>query len=333
VSAAAGGALPNLFVAGAMKAGTTTLYRYLAGHPDVFMSPVKEPHHFCGDLEIGRIAPLYRSASAGLDAYLDGPMDQERHLSYVPDRARYLRLFRDAGGQAYRGEASPSYLLSERAPGEIRDAVPGARAVILLREPVDRAVSHYRMDLAMGSVRTPFARAVRDDRRAAGLGYPSDSLYVAMGMYARQVRRWMDTLSPGRVRVYLFDDLQADPDALTADLAAFLGVGAAGFRAASEHENRTAGPRWVGLNWVLHRSGLKTLLRHAVPAPLLRAGKGWWYGEPRPAPVGAEDREALRALFDADVAELSELIGRDLSHWRRPAGHPARRGAERAPAS
>lgn len=326
-------ALPNLFVAGAMKAGTTTLYRALAGHPDVFMSPVKEPHHFCADLEIGRIAPLYRSASAGLDAWLEGPMHPVRHMAYVPDRERYLRLFRDAGAQPYRGEASPSYLLSEAAPAQIAAQVPGARAVILLREPVDRAVSHYRMDLAMGSVRTPFARAVREDRRAEGLGYPSDSLYVAMGMYARQVRRWTEAL-PGRVRVYLFEDLRADPDALTADLAGFLGVDAAGFRAAAEHENRTAGPRWVGLNWALHRSGLKTLLRHAVPGPLLRAGKGWWYGEPRAAPVAAEDREALRALFDGDVAELEGVIGRDLSHWRQPAARPARRGAaERTAAS
>jgi hypothetical protein len=307
--------MPNLFVVGAMKAGTTTLYRYLAGHPDVFMSPVKEPHHFCGDVEIGRLAPLYRSASAGLDAYLDGPMDRERHMAHVPERDRYLRLFRDAGGRPWRGEASPSYLLSERAPGEVRAASPDARVVILLRDPVDRAVSHYRMDLGAGVVRTPFAQAVREDRRAEGMGYPTESLYLAMGMYARQVRRWLDAFPAGHVRVYLFDDLRARPVALTADLAAFLGVDPAAFRESVEHENRAAAPRWVALNWVLHQSGIKTLLRRLAPTAVLQAGKRMWYREPGGAAASPETKAELRALFAADVAELSALIGRDLSHW------------------
>jgi hypothetical protein len=310
--------VPNLFVVGAMKAGTTTLYRYLADHPDVFMSPVKEPHHFCGDLEIGRLAPLYRSASEGLDTYLDGPMDEERHMAYVPERARYLRLFRNAGSQPYRGEASPSYLLSERAPAEIRAASPDARVVILLRDPVDRAVSHYRMDLGGGIVRTSFAEAVREDRRAEGMGFPTDSLYLAMGMYARQVRRWLEAFPAGHVRVYLFDDLRAGPGALTADLAAFLGVGPAGFRTAGGRENRSLAPRWVALNWVLYHSGVKKLVSRMAPASLLRAGKRLWYREPRGAVMPPALADELRAGFAPDVAELSALIGRDLSHWMGP---------------
>ena len=307
---------PNLFVVGAMKAGTTTLYRYLAEHPDVFMSPIKEPHHFCVDVDIELIAPRYRSASADLDAYLDGPMDQERHMGYVPERERYLRLFRDAAGQQYRGEASPSYLLSEQAPAAVRAAAPDARVVIILRDPVDRAVSHYRMDQAMGGVHAPFAQGVREDRRAAGMGYPTDSLYVAMGMYARQVRRWLEAFPAGRVRVYLMDDLKADPAALTADLAAFLGVDPAGFRAEAEHENSTASPRWIKLNWALHRSGLKALVRRAAPAPVLDAGKRLWYGQRPGDEVSPAFREVLRAEFEDDLAALSELIGRDLSRWR-----------------
>jgi hypothetical protein len=306
--------LPNLFVVGAMKAGTTTLYRYLAGHPDVFMSPVKEPNHFCRDLELGLLAPLYRAASAGLDAYLAGPMDQERHMAYVPERERYLRLFRDAGGRRWRGEASPSYLLSEAAPEGVRAASPDARIVILLRDPVDRAVSHYRMDLGGGSVRTPFAQAVRDDRRAAGMGYPTESLFLAMGMYARQVRRWMDAF-PGQVQVHLFDDLKSAPDALTARLAEFLGVDPAGFRGAAEHENRAVAPRWVVVNWLLHSSGLKSMVRRLAPASVLEAGKRMWYREPDGAAASPELKAELRAFFAADVAELGALIGRDLSRW------------------
>lgn len=310
-------ALPNLFVVGAMKAGTTTLYRYLAGHPDVFMSPIKEPNYFSGEGEMDRVAPLHGAASAGLDAYLDGPM-AERHMAYVPDRGRYLRLFRDAGRQPWRGEASPSYLFSAVAPGAVREASPGARVVILLREPLDRALSHYRMDLGEGLVRAPFARAVREDRRAEGMGYPTESLYLAMGMYARQVRRWMDAF-PGRVRVYLFDDLRADPRALTDDLAGFLGVDPAGFRAGARHENRAMAPRWVALNWLLHHSGAKTLVSRVTPRPVLSAGKRLWYRDPGGVEVPPALAAELRAVFAPDVAELAGLIGRDLARWM-PAG-------------
>lgn len=308
-------ALPNLFVVGAMKAGTTTLYRYLAGHPDVFMSPIKEPNHFCAGDEMDRTAPVHGDASAGLDAYLDGPM-AERHMAYVADRGQYLRLFRGGEGRPWRGEASPSYLFSSVAPGAVREASPEARVVVVLREPLDRTLSHYRMDLGEGVVRTPFVRAVREDRRAAGLGYPTDSLYLAMSLYARQVRRWMDAF-PGRVRVYLFEELRAQPERLTADLAGFLGVDPAGFRAAGGHENRSVAPRWVALNWVLHRSGAKTLVSRFAPGSVLRAGKRLWYRDPAGAAVPPALRDELRALFAPDVAELSALIGRDLSHWNR----------------
>ncbi len=322
--AGAGGRMPNLFVVGAMKAGTTTLYRYLSGHPGVFMSPIKEPNHFSGEALVQRAAPLFRSATAGLDAYLDGPMDQERHMAYVSDRARYLRLFRDAGTRPWRGEASPGYLFSPDAPAAVRQASPGARVVMMLREPVERAVSHYRMDLGGGVVRTSFAQAVAQDRRAEGMGYPTDSLYLAMGMYARQVRGWMEAFPADQVRVYLFDDLRSDPEGVTDDLAAFLGVDAAGFRRGAEHENRALAPRWTAVNWMLHHSGLKTLVRLVAPASVLQAGKRMWYRSPPDPGVTPQLRAELRALFAPDVAELSELVGRDLSRWTAERRAPAR---------
>jgi hypothetical protein len=308
------GALPNLFVVGAMKAGTTTLYRYLAGHPDVFMSPIKEPHHFTADLDPERVAPLYRQATEGLEAFLDGPMSPPRHMAYVRDRGQYMRLFRDAGGRRWRGEATPSYLFSPETPGLVREAVPDARVVMVLRDPVERAVSHYRMDLGEGLVRSSFAQAVAEDRRAAGMGYPTDSLYLAMGMYARQVRRWMEAFPAGRVRVYLFEDLRAN-ESFTADLAAFLGVDPAGFRPATGHANRSMAPRWVMVNWLLHRSGAKALVSRLAPAPLLAAGKRLWYREPQGSAIPRALTDELRARFAPDVAELSALIGRDLSRW------------------
>src|SRR5438067_2452241 len=110
-------AWPNFFIVGAAKAGTTSMHRYLAQHPEIFMSKVKEPTFFATDL--GLVTPWQ-------------------------DKGAYLSLFEDADDLPVRGESSPAYLLSSEAAQRIRTASPGARILILLRNPVDAVQAVFR---------------------------------------------------------------------------------------------------------------------------------------------------------------------------------------------
>ena len=105
---------PDTFIVGAPKAGTTSLYAYLEGHPDVFMSPVKEPGYFAPDVIGG-----------------------SRKTVYGEDADRYLALFADARNEKRVSEASTRYLVSPRAPSLISDFQPAPRIIVMLRNPID----------------------------------------------------------------------------------------------------------------------------------------------------------------------------------------------------
>src|SRR5688572_27472269 len=124
--------LPDFLVVGAAKAGTISLYHYLAQHPDVFMSPVNECNFFA--LE-----------TANWDREYLGPVDRfyiDQHC--VRNLDAYHRLFEAARAGSVIGECSPLYLFSDVAPARIHAHIPNAKIIVILRQPIDRAFSNYQ---------------------------------------------------------------------------------------------------------------------------------------------------------------------------------------------
>lgn len=183
---ASGRALPDFLVLGAMKAGSTSLYHALSQHPGVFPAATKEIHYFDNHL------------SEGLGWY----------RAFFPLR-RTLDAARAAGRAVATGEASPLYLVHPRVPEALSATLPDVRLVAVLRDPVERAVSHYnhnvRVSQAHGQSREPlsFAEAIAaEDERIAGeveriLADPSYNsvpfsryTYKTRGQYAEQLERY-----------------------------------------------------------------------------------------------------------------------------------------------
>lgn len=201
-------ALPTFFVVGAQKAGTTSFFDYLVQHPRIFPSFLKEVHYF--DLNYPRGEGWYRS--------------------FFPLRSR-MRAVR-----ASTGEASPYYLFHPAVPGRIHRAVSDARIFILLRDPTERAVSHYEHERRLGNETLSLSRALEaEERRLHGEearlgrdGYVSWShqhhSYRARGFYQRQIERYHELFGRERTRVILSDDLFSDPLRAVQDGFAFLGV-------------------------------------------------------------------------------------------------------------
>src|SRR5580704_17949873 len=121
--------LPNFFIIGAARSGTTALYEYLRQHPQIYMSPIKEPNYF---------------AFYGQGIHYRGPRDQELvRSSYVPSLKAYEAQFSGVAKEIAVGEASPWYLYLPEAPERIRRKVPDAKLAAILRNPVDRAFSAF----------------------------------------------------------------------------------------------------------------------------------------------------------------------------------------------
>jgi hypothetical protein len=158
------GRWPDFFEVGAPRAGTTSLWDDLDRHPQIFMSPLKEPHFFCS------YKPDF--------------------VPTVSDEDDYLRLFADARPGQLRGEASPSYLRDTQAPTAIARVRPDARIVVMLRDPVARAYSEYWHRVRYGRQPRPFAEVIRaalDSPQRPTLG----SRYLATGLYADGVERYL----------------------------------------------------------------------------------------------------------------------------------------------
>lgn len=278
---------------GAAKAGTTSLYNYLNGHPDIYMSPVKEPHYF-----------------SGLGTYPGSGIS----IRTMDD---YQALFSGVNGEKAVGEASPSYLSSETAPYNIKKAIPDARIIIVLRNPVERAYSHYNMNLRLGSaVVRPFIKAVEQDYAKAEKGWWVSAMYVELGLYYEQVKRYLDVFSDKNVRVYLYDDLVKDPADMMKDIFHFLGVNPSYTPELGKRFNEGAAPK----AWLQRLIHILYLLRitHKVSRMPLPGIKKWLKKivfNPDKLVMTAEEREYMKGFFREDVKNLSSLIKRDLSFW------------------
>jgi hypothetical protein len=293
--------LPNFLIVGAAKAGTSSLYSYLEQHPQVFVSPVKEPRYFAYRHRV-RSQPRVRKV---LEAH---GMSLEQ----------YARLFRNANGARAIGEASTFYLYSRMAPLNIRRAIPDARLIAVLRQPVDRAYSHFSQRVRDGQEPLrDFRRAIAEEERRIADGWPPPYHYLQRGHYAAQLKRYLALFEPDQLRVYLYEDLCDDPGKLVRSIFEFLGVDPAFQPDLTARLNASSVPRFGVLDdAVRRRNALGRLLHRQLPAPLWArvAPKVAEFNRHRPALDRGLRAELTEQLRD-DILELQALIGRDLSAW------------------
>lgn len=284
---------PDFLIVGAAKAGTTSLYAYLAAHPGVYMSPVKEPHFY------SRVEPDPRVASI---------------YTIVRDERAYARLF-EAAGARLAGEASTSYLWDPSAPARIADDVPGARVVVMLREPVERAYSHYLNGVREGLEQRSFERAVRDDL-AGGPPRWGAAMYVDLGRYCEQVRRYLDAFGD-RVHVVFFEELVADVASEFERVCSFLGLDARAAPAEPEVHNPYAAPRNRLSTALLGSPAARALGRRLLPPRGRAALRSLLLRAQRKPPMDDAVRALLEDVYRDEPACLARLLGRPVP-WTQP---------------
>jgi hypothetical protein len=304
--------LPDFLLAGAMKAGTTSIYHYLRQHPDVFMPDKKEPH--------------FLAFAAGWDFRFVGPGDQRVFTRMlVKDRGRYEGLFRDAGTKVVKGEASAMYLCLPGTAQAIKALVPSARVIFVLRDPVERAFSAFTHMIRDG--REPerdFMRALDLEEERVSAGWSPIWWYRRAGCYAQQLSEYTAQFDAAHLKIVLFDDLVNDPLQVMADLFHFLGVDSEFQPSTGDQHNPSGIPRsgaarsaYLALR---HDSKLRRLGKQVLPAKLGRwmrltamrvlVERGHSKGV-----IPQEARDRLSATFAEPNRELATVIGRDLSAW------------------
>lgn len=249
---------PNFLVAGSMKCGTSALFRGIKGHPDVFGAPGKELHYF------------------------------DRHYDKGPDW--YQRQFDGAGTALAVGEGTP-YLGDEPAMTRMVTDLPDARFILILRQPVDRAYSHYWHNRRREREERTFEDAFQTDLASEEAIGPWMN-YWRLGNFSRHVGRLAADLDRSQIMVLLDEDLRRHREKTLAKAWEFIGVDPK--RGDTEIRDRP-----------LHRRilrGTKNLIK----------GRSDDRSYP---PIDRTLRRQLTEVYRDDIAALADMIDRDLAHW------------------
>lgn len=286
--------LPSFFIVGAPKAGTTALYDYLAGHPEVCMSSDKEPNYF-SHREINTQGLYYQKRN---------PQTKEE----------YLALFRTQPGHLIAGEGSVSYLFYPEVAARIHAFNPTAKIIISLRDPVQRAFSHYQMDYSLGLVKATFDEIVEQ-----GATHPSLRLhyqqYIALGMYYQQVKRYLDLFPANQVLLLLHEDLLRHPDKQLRLLSSFLGIRYDESVAAFRQINVSGAPRSGLIKKLYQNESVRKFIAGMVNEEVRLKIKSTLFSKKNLPQLSTRTAQALQQQYAADLQQLSLLINKPLHHW------------------
>lgn len=285
--------LPNFFIVGAPKAGTTSLYHYLESHPDIYMSPVKEPNFFSHE-EIVKQHLFYK----------------EQGISSL---AEYEELFRGVSNEKAIGEASVSYLFYKSVPQKIKRLIPNARIIITLRNPAERAFSHYSMDKRLGYTDESFEAIFERTSKSqlSGLYYQQ---YIELGNYYEQVKRYLGTFPKEQIKIFLMRDLRKDTAMLVKQLYQFLDVDENFESDVSEKFNPNATPRTKLMGKLYKNQSLRQKVRGLLPSGAVSVVKKALFVTDPEKPA-ASTMVALKAYYKNDIQNLENLLHTDLRAW------------------
>jgi len=283
---------PNFFIVGAPKTGTTSLYEYLKKVPGIYMSPMKEPYYF--------------SQSIKIDTNFIA-------LPPITDKQEYLSLFENVKDEKIVGEATPFYLVDPISPKLIHQIAPNARIVISVRDPVERALSHYlpvvQSRIKIGTfheqIQVELKRLEENDFTTIGI--------LQCGLYYQAIKRYLDTFGKNQVKIIIFEEFVKNTKQVLEDVLEFLDVEASldSFKPKIQNPYRVSrGQVAESLLWnptvsKLSRKLLSESTRKFLSTQFLQKKSS----KPK---INPEDRKFLIEFYQEDVQKLQNLLGRKL---------------------
>lgn len=285
---------PSFFIVGAPKAGTTALHAYLEKHPQVCMSSDKEPNYFTA------------TAIAAQDLYY-------KKKNAVTEQ-EYLQLFHPKSGSKIAGEASVSYLYYPGTAEKIHAFDPAAKIIMVLRDPVQRAFSHYQMDYSIGLVDMPFETIYR-----RGPGDSASAMYFQqyflLSKYAEQVKRYQDVFPKDQVLLMLQEELYRQPAQTLSSLCSFLGIDPQLAASGIEQQNVSGAASNPLLRKIYQVQWLRNLMS-AVASESLRSTIKSVLLSKKNLPVLEQPlARELYAYYADDMKELMRITGLPVHHW------------------
>ena len=286
--------LVDFFIVGAPKAGTTSLFYYLNKNKGICMSSIKEPNFFSSqDLKIQKI-------------YYD---------SLILDNLKeYERIFTPKNKQQIIGEASVSYLFYHNVANRIFDYNPRSKIIIILRDPVERAFSHYSMDLRLGHVKQSL-----DELFDLGLNNKDNLFfqqYILLGQYYEQVNRYIKVFGRENICVKFYDELKLDASSFYSDILKFL-------HQENDHNidfnqpfNKSKLPSNKFIKWLYSWPIIRKISLIFLPLSVIEFINIKFFKENNNI-ITNDLKSKLHSFFLEDIEKLEKLLSKDLNSWKK----------------
>ena len=296
--------LPEFLIIGAARAGTTALHSYLRQNPSIFMPVAKEPNFFSFEGE------ALRYKGPGAD-YVNNS---------VTDIEEYRALFVEAPPGSIRGEASPLYLFSEKAPGRIHHHIPHVRMVVVLRNPIDQALSHYLYAVKQRiEPQEDFAAALEAEEDRLAADWQPLFGYSRFPRYAEQLSRYFKLFDRNQFLIRTYEDFQSDPQGLIADITEFIGADTGFHPTMSSQPNAGGVPRnRLFQDFLMKPNPVTGLIARVLPQEMrwkIRDRLSQ-FNLRRGIEMPPRARTMLRERLLPEIEALEHLLDRDLSAWR-----------------
>ncbi len=250
----------NLFIVGAMKAGTTSFVEMLKQHTDIYVPPVKEPHYFVNTLPKSIYEP---SRFFSLDEYLKNEFPKPLHITKIETEEQYKKIYSLHGTQKYVVDASTCYLSAPESPEKIYSYNPDAKIIIIKRNPLERAFSHYTMHVNLGREKRSFNKAIEDDIVAFSNNTLPWYSYLNMSLYNTQIERY-NTLFK-EVLIIDSEILFKNKESVLKEVTHFLNIEV--FKPTlSLHKNKSRSVRFKKLFYIIKKTGIKDYFSKMIPS-------------------------------------------------------------------
>ena len=299
--------MPNFLILGAAKAGTTSLYRYLKQHPQIYMSPIKEPKFF---------------AVEGVELKsFTGPNDWRAIKSngFINHIDAYQELFQEVSNEIAIGEASPWYLHSEKAPRRIKHYIPKAKLIAILRNPIDRAYSNFlHISRYNNEEFTDFSQALLAEDERIGKNWQPHWQYKRTGFYYLHLKQYFNLFDRSQIKICLYEQFSANPIAVLQDIFQFLNVDDTFIPDVSKKARIAKRvPKNRVIDVFLNQSNpIKSILKILIPTILRqRLANNLREKNLTKPTISLELRKQLIQEYTEDILKLEELIQQDVSYW------------------
>ncbi|MBZ9652273.1 sulfotransferase family protein [Psychroflexus montanilacus] len=277
---------PNFFIVGTPKSGTTSLFYYLQEHPEVFLPKIKEPHFF----SYPEVENTYYK------------------VKIVKSKNEYFDLFESKKDYKAVGDLSTSYLFNSKSAERIYHFNPNSKIIMVLRNPVERALSHYLMDINLGYIKVPLQEVINNKEK-----YKQHyNEYIEPGFYDQQIISYKNYFNDDQILIILSDNLFKNTSKSLNKIFDFLEVSKNNSESKKEVHNQYSEPRYKVFNIIARSNNLKSL----IPSHLKSKLKHIFYKKNAEKPNLKQEAILLKELYNNSIANTEVIINQDLSNWK-----------------